>query len=198
MIKDITNNIEKDDEKMINLTMTNFKTLETKKTMVHKFHDVENSVRYFFTDCDEIRVKNGNYFVYKNNEKIGGCLIKETKKINFEIFNGDVAFADLGTGDGTNVQCGVRPVIVVSNDACNKFGNVISVVPLTSQIKTDLPTHVIINPSEHSKLSEKSTVMCEQIISISKSKLISKIGRLNSAEMKSVCRAMKVQLNLND
>lgn len=35
-----------------------------------------------------------------------------------------------------------RPAIIVSNDKCNRFSNYVEVVYLTTQEKTDLPTHV--------------------------------------------------------
>lgn len=51
-----------------------------------------------------------------------------------------------------------RPAVIVSNDANNKHSGVYEVVYMTTQPKTDLPTHFIT-----SSALRTSTVLCEQI-----------------------------------
>lgn len=181
---------------MLTLTMTKFDTLETKRINAYKFTQLEGAIRVFFEQCDDIQLKNGNYFVYKNGEKIGGVSVKEYEKPKVEILYGDVFYADLGEPDGTNVQSGIRPVLVVSNNSCNLRSNVISVIALTSQEKQYLPTHVIFEPDSLNGLSEKSTAICEQIIPLCKTRLKSRIGYLKPSEMEKVSKSMKIQLNM--
>ena len=50
-----------------------------------------------------------------------------------------------------------RPAVIVSNDANNKHSGVYEVVYMTTQPKTDLPTHFIT-----SSALRTSTVLCEQ------------------------------------
>ena len=59
---------------------------------------------------------------------------------------GDIYYADLSqVPNGMHIQSGRRPVIVISNDACNYFSKAITIVPLTSHLKKPtMPTHVII------------------------------------------------------
>ena len=54
-----------------------------------------------------------------------------------------------------------RPAVIVSNDANNKHSGVYEVVYMTTQPKTDLPTHFIT-----SSALRTSTVLCEQISSV--------------------------------
>ncbi len=190
------NNSEKDDEKMLNLKMTNFETLDTKVTNAFRFQQVEETIKNFFDTADEIVLKNNNYFVYKNGEVIGGVVVKEYEKPNVEILNGDIFYADLGEQDGTNVQSGIRPVIIVSNNSCNLHSNVLSVVALTSQERQSLPTHVIFEPDSVNGLTERSTAICEQIIPLCKTRLKSRIGYLKTFEMEKVKKAMQIQLNM--
>lgn len=97
---------------------------------------------------------------------------------------GDIWFAELGTEDGTSVQAGCRPVLVVSNDAGNYYGDTVVVIPLTTRIKrTDLPTHIVILPADLSDTDSKqqfepSMLLAEQITTISKKALRGYVGHI--------------------
>lgn len=64
-----------------------------------------------------------------------------------------------------------RPAVVVSNNKNNENSNVVEVVYMTTQPKTDLPTHVTIRST-----GRISTVLCEQVYSVS----TERIGTYNS------------------
>ena len=51
-----------------------------------------------------------------------------------------------------------RPAVVVSNDKNNENSNVVEVVYMTTQPKTDLQTHVTVRST-----GRPSTVLCEQV-----------------------------------
>lgn len=55
-----------------------------------------------------------------------------------------------------------RPAVIVSNEKNNENSGVVEVVYLTTQPKTDLPTHTVIRST-----GRVSTVLCEQIVSVS-------------------------------
>jgi mRNA interferase MazF len=57
-----------------------------------------------------------------------------------------------------HIQQGPRPVIIVSNNQCNKNSPVVLVVPCTTQIKKNLPTHVlfIMNKQVNIALTEQA------------------------------------------
>ena len=97
--------------------------------------------------------------------------------------------------DDTHVQYGVRPAIVISNDAANENSPVVSVIPLTSNRKKgQLPTHVFIsNPG----LTCSSIALCEQIHSLDKGRMIKKLGQItNPFTIKAVEYGLAVQLGL--
>lgn len=93
-----------------------------------------------------------------------------------------------------------RPAVVVSNNAQNETSPTIQVVYMTNQPKTDLPTHVKLNKTSNGK-SEGSTVLCENIYTISKQRLqegYSYGARVSDEDMEAIDNALIVALGLDD
>lgn len=105
-----------------------------------------------------------------------------------EIKRGDVYFCRFN-GIGS-VQGGERPCVVVSNNSNNKFAEIVIVAPITSADKKRIPTHVPI------MVEEPSTILCEQLITVAKSKLGNKIGHIKQMSMidKSIKIAIGVEI----
>lgn len=80
-----------------------------------------------------------------------------------------------------------RPAVIVSNDANNKHSGVYEVVYMTTQPKTDLPTHFIT-----SSALRTSTVLCEQISSVYEEQIGEWIGTLTPEEMKQLDECLTV------
>lgn len=80
----------------------------------------------------------------------------------------------------------------------NYFSSTTIVASLTSHVgkKENLPTHVFINSRED--LEHDSIIMCEQIRTIDKSRLIRCLGRLDEYEMEEVEEALSVSLGCFD
>lgn len=91
--------------------------------------------------------------------------------------------------DDSSQQRGMRPGIVVSNDSANIFSPLITVVPMTTRTKKELPTHYFIS---HEKLY--GTALCEQILLVERDKLKGKIVTLTEEEMYGVEKGLQVQL----
>lgn len=77
------------------------------------------------------------------------------------------------------VQNDGRPVVIISNNAANRFSTAITVVPLTTAVKKDLPTHIKVL-MEDGKIS---TVLGEQIRTVSVETLDKYIGTLDQDKM---------------
>ena len=80
-----------------------------------------------------------------------------------------------------SVQYGHRPVLILSNDVANRFAQTVIVAPLTSRQKNNIPTHVVIDLG--GRKSPKSTIMCEQVRTISVKQLGIKIGKREDPEI---------------
>lgn len=89
-------------------------------------------------------------------------------------------------------QIAGRPAIVVSNDMNNANSSTIEVVYLTTQPKTDLPTHVTIRST-----GRMSTALCEQVSSVSTDRISGYIGECNDVELKNIDIALSISLGLD-
>jgi mRNA interferase MazF len=107
-----------------------------------------------------------------------------------QIKRGDIFYADLGDGIGSE-QKFVRPVIVVQNDIGNKYSNIVTIIPITSQKKNNLPTHVAL--SEEKFLTANNIAIVEQIRTISMERLKSKIGEATMTTMRKIDIAVDIQ-----
>lgn len=97
---------------------------------------------------------------------------------------------------GGNLQDGIRPAIVISNNIGNEYSNIITVVPMTAILKKlGQPTHVFIKGNGVG-LRYDSVAMCEQITTISKFDVDFKLGRLEDDLLKKLDNAIKVALNV--
>lgn len=85
-----------------------------------------------------------------------------------------------------------RPAVVVSNQQNNEHSGTVEVVYMTTQPKTDLPTHVTIRST-----GRPSTVLCEQINSISVERIGSYIGEVSEREMENIDIALMISLQLD-
>lgn len=85
-----------------------------------------------------------------------------------------------------------RPAVIVSNDKNNKNSTTVEVVYMTTQPKNDLPTHVFIRSS-----LRPSTVLCEQICSVSTEWLGTYIGELTDRELQELDIALSISIGLD-
>jgi len=84
-----------------------------------------------------------------------------------------------------------RPAVIVSNDISNKYLNRFQVVPITSKVERLYPSEAYITLND-----KKGKAMADQLTTVSKLRLISKMGTLSPAEMKAIGKAIKTQLDL--
>ena len=85
-----------------------------------------------------------------------------------------------------------RPAVIVSNNKNNENSTTVEVVYMTTQPKNDLPTHVFIRSS-----LRPSTVLCEQICSVSTERLGTYIGELTDRELQELDIALSISLGLD-
>lgn len=90
---------------------------------------------------------------------------------------GQIYYADLGKGMGSE-QGGLRPVLIIQNNVGNKFSPTTIIAPLTTQTKTQVPTHVPVMLNN----GRKSIVLLEQIRVIDKKRLTEPIGMISNMD----------------
>jgi mRNA interferase MazF len=85
-----------------------------------------------------------------------------------------------------------RPAVIVSNDKNNEHSDVVEIVYMTTKPKTDLPTHVFTRSA-----LQPSTILCEQVNSISVKRIGTWIGELTVNELAAVDTALAISLGID-
>ena len=112
------------------------------------------------------------------------------------IRRGDVYYADLRPVVGSE-QGGVRPVLIIQNDAGNRHSPTVICAAITSKMnKAKLPTHVEIN-AKRCDLIKDSVILLEQLRTIDKRRLKDKVCHLDTEMLKTVNRALMISLELD-
>lgn len=122
------------------------------------------------------------------------AMLMPSKSQNRNLKRGDIYYADLSGIEQSvgSEQTGRRPVLVIQNDIGNLYSPTTIIAILTSKVKKDLPTHVVIR--NFSGLSEVSAVCLEQIKTIDKSRLQDYRGNIGNEVMKEIEQAISISL----
>ena len=96
----------------------------------------------------------------------------------------EIWYAGLNQVKGSE-QKGHRPVVIISGDLLNKYLEIVITCPLTTKIK-DYKGNLILEPNKANGLTQKSEVMVFHIRSVSKDRLIKKIGIISRKELGSL------------
>lgn len=110
-----------------------------------------------------------------------------------EVYRGDIFYGRIPKEDGS-VQGGTRPVVVLQNDIGNKYSPTVIIAKITSQInKANIPTHVKIKKDG---LKNESVIMLEQIATLDKKDLLTKVDSLDFRELRAVEKVLKISMGL--
>lgn len=113
-----------------------------------------------------------------------------------EAKKGTIVWVDFGDNP-VGEQAGVRPAVVVSVNIINQKSSTLTVCPLTSRPKRlDLPEHIEVNYTTQKNTKRYSVILCEQIKTISKKRVISYGGYIESADIVRVNKGIRQLLGL--
>ncbi|MBX2899362.1 MAG: type II toxin-antitoxin system PemK/MazF family toxin [Cyclobacteriaceae bacterium] len=93
----------------------------------------------------------------------------------------EIWYADLNPVKGSE-QAGMRPVVIVSGNMLNQLLPVCIVIPLTTKIKR-YKGNPIITPTKQNGLQTESELLVFHVRSISKDRLVRKVGSIESDEL---------------
>jgi mRNA interferase MazF len=110
--------------------------------------------------------------------------------MNQEIHRGDVWWVRFVPSVGGEVRK-TRPAVVVSNDTANRVSNRIQVVPTTSNLSRlyKFEAYVTVRGA-------RSKATADNLTTVSKLKVLDRIGHLDLQELEAVDAAIKEQLGL--
>ena len=101
---------------------------------------------------------------------------------------GDIFWVKLDPARGTEIRK-TRPAVIVSNDSCNKYGARVIVLPITSNTDSLYPGEAMIEVQ-----GSRARVLGDQMRSLDKSRLGTRIGTLSPAELSAVEEAILITL----
>ncbi|MBK9736529.1 MAG: type II toxin-antitoxin system PemK/MazF family toxin [Saprospiraceae bacterium] len=97
---------------------------------------------------------------------------------------GEIWMAGLNPNRGKE-QSGQRPIVIISGNAMNSHFDLVISCPLSTKIKNFIGD-VILEPSKTNGLKKKSEILVFQVKSISKDRLVQRLGQINTNEMAEV------------
>lgn len=107
------------------------------------------------------------------------------------MLRGEVWWIDLDPSLGDEIQK-TRPAVIVSNDASNRSLSRVQVVPITNNVSRICPCEAPIELN-----CEPRKAMADQIATVSKQRLKSRLATLSGDDVRAVERAIAVQRGLS-
>lgn len=90
----------------------------------------------------------------------------------------------------------IRPAVNIQEEIANELSPNVTFVPFSaSELKRDSSIHVPISKGEGG-LNNKCFALCDQIRTISKARVIGRIGNLKKKKMENIDEGIKIHLNL--
>jgi mRNA interferase MazF len=103
---------------------------------------------------------------------------------------GDVFWVALDPALETEIKK-TRPAVVVSNDSCNRYGSRVVVLPITSHVDSLYPGEALVRVK-----GRPARVLGDQIRSLDKARLRSRIGMLSTEDLAAVEEALLITLGI--
>lgn len=115
-------------------------------------------------------------------------------KVKRGLRRGDIYIIAYGNESTIGSEQGkTRPYIIVSNNKGNQFSSLIVAVPMTTQEKNKMPTHVEI---AENKFNVYGVALCENINTFDKMRIKGYLGRVTEEEVNQINQALSIVLGL--
>lgn len=97
---------------------------------------------------------------------------------------GDVFLVSLDPVVGSEVGK-TRPAVVIQNDLANRSSQTVTIVPVSTSTERVFPFQVRI-PAGEGGLTRNSKVLCEQIRTVSRQRLVQRLGQLSEERLREI------------
>ena len=111
------------------------------------------------------------------------------------ITRGDIVRVRLDPGEGREIRK-TRPAVILSNNAACRFDSVVQVVPITALPDRSLRPYEARIAEKPGGPTKPSRAVANQIRTVTKHRIVKRLGRLSPAELEEVDRAVSIQLGI--
>jgi mRNA interferase MazF len=112
------------------------------------------------------------------------------------MIRGDIYYVQIGNEGVGSEQKGDRYAVIIQNNTGNRYSPTVIVAFISTAIhKAKLPTHVEIDVT-NSGIPEPSLIMCEQLRTLDKKRLVRKVGHLSVTKKQELDEALCVSLGM--
>ncbi|MEK7728443.1 MAG: type II toxin-antitoxin system PemK/MazF family toxin [candidate division KSB1 bacterium] len=108
---------------------------------------------------------------------------------------GEIWLVDFNPARGSE-QAGQRPAVIVQNNVGNRVADTTIIAALSTNLRPN-PTSVLVKSSEKTGLDHDSMIKASQLLTLSKSRLLNKLGEIEGASAKALNQALKKSLALD-
>lgn len=108
---------------------------------------------------------------------------------------GEIYLVDFDKSVGHEYQ-GKRPALIIQSDKQLKRTNVITVMPLTSQMNNPHSDDIVILQDEENRLFSKSLIKVHQIKSFDRRRFIKRIGKSKPEILKKIKNYLKIHFEV--
>jgi len=119
------------------------------------------------------------------------------------VCRGDIFWVDLSGATGSEIDHKVRPAVVIQNDIGNRYSPTTIVAPLSGRIRGKVyPIEVRLDSSDvlvstgDTGLQKVSKVKLEQIRTVDKTRLRTRIGKVSPKKMVEIDKAIRISLSV--
>jgi mRNA interferase MazF len=110
------------------------------------------------------------------------------------IKKGDIVYAKIRNSVGSE-QKGIVPAVIVQNDKGNEKSPTTVIAVIGKSRKKMYPMHYFFK-NEEAGIRKNSSVLCEQLLTIDKRRIIEKKGRLSEKTIRLIDEKLKIELGL--
>ncbi|MCE7875539.1 type II toxin-antitoxin system PemK/MazF family toxin [bacterium CPR1] len=107
---------------------------------------------------------------------------------------GEIWLVGFDPSVGTEIRK-VRPALIVSNDSANRNASKVTLLPITSTVRS-IPILVLIDPHPQNGLDRPSSVRVPDVCTFDKARLKRPLGRLTAEQMTEVSEKLAIHLGL--
>jgi mRNA interferase MazF len=108
---------------------------------------------------------------------------------------GEIWLVDFNPARGSE-QSGQRPAVIIQNDVGNRVADTTIIAAISTNLRPN-PTNVLIKATKQTGLTDESMAKTSQLLTISKERLIQRLGKIDKPTTEALKQALKVSLFLD-